>query len=220
MKDRETKRIGKKPFISLRDIPPLDPSSIPTPSPSPSPSLSLKPRAMMVQDDDIAGRKRFDEKSELKLKNVIEVDQDNAFSSFSNIQIDPNSTRTSVISITPEKNMLVPPKPEEAADTKPNSKDESKRGSAKSVLHEICASKRWRPPLYECCKVDGPSHMRLFTYKVVVEISDSPGKTVLECFGDPMRNKKAAAEHAAEGALWYLQHVRQNQTKPDQELII
>ncbi|XP_023643494.1 ribonuclease 3-like protein 1 isoform X4 [Capsella rubella] len=161
MKDRETKRIGKKPFISLRDIPPLDPSSIPTPSPSPSPSLSLKPRAMMVQDDDIAGRKRFDEKSELKLKNVIEVDQDNAFSSFSNIQIDPNSTRTSVISITPEKNMLVPPKPEEAADTKPNSKDESKRGSAKSVLHEICASKRWRPPLYECCKVDGPSHMRL-----------------------------------------------------------
>lgn len=47
-----------------------------------------------------------------------------------------------------------------------------------------------------------------FTYKVVVEIIESSGKTVLECFGDPRRNKKAAAEHAAEGALWYLEHVK------------
>lgn len=47
-----------------------------------------------------------------------------------------------------------------------------------------------------------------FTYKVVVEIADieSSGKTVLECFGDPKGKKKAAAEHAAEGALWYLEH--------------
>ncbi|XP_010429926.1 PREDICTED: ribonuclease 3-like protein 1 isoform X1 [Camelina sativa] len=217
MEDRVTKqRIGKintstrRSFISLKDIPPLDPSSIPGPS-------SLKPRAMMmVVQDDNAGMQSFDEKSGLKLKDVNEEDakEDNAFSSFSNIQIDPNSTR-SLISITQQKNLLLP-KPDEENDTKPKSKDESKRGSAKSVLHEICASKRWRPPVYECCKVDGPSHMRLFSYKVVVEIRDSSGNTVLECFGDPKRNKKAAAEHAAEGALWFLHHARQNQKKPDQ----
>ncbi|XP_010417680.1 PREDICTED: ribonuclease 3-like protein 1 isoform X1 [Camelina sativa] len=219
MEDRVTKqRIGKinpsrrRSFISLKDIPPLDPSSIP------APSSSLKPRARMMVQDDNAGMQSFDQKSELK--KLIDVNEEevkeekNAFSSFSNIQIDPNSTRRSLISITQEKNLLLP-KPE-AEDTKPKSKDESKRGSAKSVLHEICASKRWRPPVYECCKVDGPCHMRLFTYKVVVEIRDSSGNTVLECFGDPKRNKKAAAEHAAEGALWYLHHASQNQTKPDQ----
>ncbi|XP_010417681.1 PREDICTED: ribonuclease 3-like protein 1 isoform X2 [Camelina sativa] len=218
MEDRVTKqRIGKinpsrrRSFISLKDIPPLDPSSIPAPS-------SSLPRARMMVQDDNAGMQSFDQKSELK--KLIDVNEEevkeekNAFSSFSNIQIDPNSTRRSLISITQEKNLLLP-KPE-AEDTKPKSKDESKRGSAKSVLHEICASKRWRPPVYECCKVDGPCHMRLFTYKVVVEIRDSSGNTVLECFGDPKRNKKAAAEHAAEGALWYLHHASQNQTKPDQ----
>ncbi|XP_010429927.1 PREDICTED: ribonuclease 3-like protein 1 isoform X2 [Camelina sativa] len=216
MEDRVTKqRIGKintstrRSFISLKDIPPLDPSSIPGPS-------SLPRAMMMVVQDDNAGMQSFDEKSGLKLKDVNEEDakEDNAFSSFSNIQIDPNSTR-SLISITQQKNLLLP-KPDEENDTKPKSKDESKRGSAKSVLHEICASKRWRPPVYECCKVDGPSHMRLFSYKVVVEIRDSSGNTVLECFGDPKRNKKAAAEHAAEGALWFLHHARQNQKKPDQ----
>ncbi|CAH8258758.1 unnamed protein product [Arabidopsis lyrata] len=175
--DQETKRISKKPsrsiIITLKDIPPLDPSSIP----------SLKP---MGQDN-----------------NNNDEEEDNAISSVSNIQIDPNSTRN----ITQENKLV--PKPEEDTTTKPNSKgDESKRGSAKSVLHEICASKRWRPPVYECCKVDGPCHLRLFTYKVVVEIIESSGKTVLECFGDPRRNKKAAAEHAAEGALWYLEHVK------------
>ncbi|XP_010417682.1 PREDICTED: ribonuclease 3-like protein 1 isoform X3 [Camelina sativa] len=164
MEDRVTKqRIGKinpsrrRSFISLKDIPPLDPSSIP------APSSSLKPRARMMVQDDNAGMQSFDQKSELK--KLIDVNEEevkeekNAFSSFSNIQIDPNSTRRSLISITQEKNLLLP-KPE-AEDTKPKSKDESKRGSAKSVLHEICASKRWRPPVYECCKVDGPCHMRL-----------------------------------------------------------
>ena len=29
---------------------------------------------------------------------------------------------------------------------------------------------------------------------------------ILECFGGPRTKKKAAAEHAAEGALWYLKH--------------
>lgn len=52
-----------------------------------------------------------------------------------------------------------------------------------------------------------------FTYKVVVEIRDSSGTTVLECFGDPKHKKKAAAEHAAEGALWFLDHVKEKSDK-------
>ncbi|KAL1198605.1 Ribonuclease 3-like protein 1 [Cardamine amara subsp. amara] len=202
MEDHDTKQIRKNPIISLKEIPPLDPSSIPIHS-------SLKPRRMMEPIN--VAKQRYEEKSKLKLKKVHEVEEDKAISSFSNIQIDPNSTR-SVISITQEKKLV--PIPEE--NTKTKFKDEPKKGSAKSVLHERCASKRWRPPVYDCCKVEGPCHMRLFTYKVVVEIRDSSGKTVLECFGDPKRKKKAATEHAAEGALWYLEHVRRNQTKPQQ----
>ncbi|KAL9862828.1 Ribonuclease 3-like protein 1 [Arabidopsis thaliana] len=188
MEDQETKRITKKPsrsiIISLKDIPPLDPSSIP----------SMKP---MPQDHHNVGMQRFQEKTDFKFE-----EEDNAISSFSNIQIDPNSTR----SISLEKTLAPKPDEEHTTTTKPISKDDeskTRRGSAKSVLHEMCASKRWRPPVYECCNVDGPCHLRL----------DSSGKTVLECFGDPRRKKKAAAEHAAEGALWYLEHVK---TKPHQ----
>lgn len=42
-----------------------------------------------------------------------------------------------------------------------------------------------------------------FTFKVVVEIEEAPAMT-LECFGSPHSKKKIAAEHAAEGALWFL----------------
>lgn len=79
------------------------------------------------------------------------------------------------------------------------------KGSAKSNLYEICAANCWKPPEFECCKEEGPGHLKLFWYKVVVAIEDSPGM-VLECFSDPRATKKAAAEHAAEGALWYLRH--------------
>ncbi|CAH8330240.1 unnamed protein product [Eruca vesicaria subsp. sativa] len=147
--------------------------------------------------------------------------------SFSNIQIDPNSTQA---------NQPPLPKPQEEKEDPKSSfskgstfssreldlrffdssdtlifvgPDESKKGSAKLVLHGMCLSKRWKPPVYDCCNVHGPSNMRLFTYKVVVEIRDSSGTTtLLECFGDPKRKKKAASEHAAEGALWYLDHVK------------
>lgn len=44
-----------------------------------------------------------------------------------------------------------------------------------------------------------------FTFKVVVKIEEAPDM-ILECFGSPHGNKKAAAEHAAEGALWYLRN--------------
>ncbi|ANM60366.1 RNAse THREE-like protein 1 [Arabidopsis thaliana] len=146
MEDQETKRITKKPsrsiIISLKDIPPLDPSSIP----------SMKP---MAQDHHNVGMQRFQEKTDFKFE-----EEDNAISSFSNIQIDPNSTR----SISLEKKLAPKPDEEHTTTTKPISKDDeskTRRGSAKSVLHEMCASKRWRPPVYECCNVDGPCHLRL-----------------------------------------------------------
>ncbi|ONI16391.1 hypothetical protein PRUPE_3G095800 [Prunus persica] len=77
---------------------------------------------------------------------------------------------------------------------------------ARSQLYEICVGKKWKLPLYECCKEEGPPHMRKFTYKVIVEIEETE-KTVLECFGAPHSKKKSAAEHAAEAALWYLKNI-------------
>ncbi|WZY77305.1 ribonuclease 3-like protein 1 isoform X2 [Brassica rapa] len=188
--DQKTTSRRRSIIISLKDIPPLDPSSIP-----PTHS-SLKPRTMMVPGT--VPKQRYQE---------MRLEEDNVKSSFSNIQIDPNSTRS--VSTTQENHPVLKP----VEDAKSISKDESKKGSAKSLLHEMCISKRWKPPVYDCCNVDGPCHMRLFTYKVVVEIRDSSGTTVLECFGDPKHKKKAAAEHAAEGALWYLDHAKPNQTK-------
>lgn len=43
-----------------------------------------------------------------------------------------------------------------------------------------------------------------FTFNVTLKIDDS-SDTLLEGFGAPRTSKKAAAEHAAEGALWYLE---------------
>ncbi|KNA22477.1 hypothetical protein SOVF_033880 isoform A [Spinacia oleracea] len=75
--------------------------------------------------------------------------------------------------------------------------------TAKSQLNEICVTNCWKHPLYECCKEEGPSHLKLFTFKVVVVIEDAED-VILECFGQPQAKKKAAAEEAAEGALWLL----------------
>ncbi|XP_030456382.2 dicer-like protein 4 isoform X1 [Syzygium oleosum] len=98
---------------------------------------------------------------------------------------------------------------EMSADTRCDNESRRKgaipKGSAKSHLYEICVANCWKPPEFECCKEEGPGHLKLFWYKVVVAIEDSPGM-VLESFSDPRETKKAAAEHAAEGALWYLRH--------------
>ncbi|XVF48473.1 hypothetical protein PTKIN_Ptkin03bG0193100 [Pterospermum kingtungense] len=80
---------------------------------------------------------------------------------------------------------------------------ESQKKTARSLLFETCASNCWKPPLFECCKEEGLSHLRSFTYRVIVEIEEAPDM-ILECFGGPRTKKKDAAEHAAEGALWYL----------------
>lgn len=80
-------------------------------------------------------------------------------------------------------------------------------GTARSRLREICAANSWKPPSFECCTEEGPSHLKSFTYKVVVEIEEAPEMS-FECVGSPQMKKKAAAEDAAEGALWYLKHQR------------
>ncbi|KAI4355800.1 hypothetical protein L6164_004539 [Bauhinia variegata] len=80
-----------------------------------------------------------------------------------------------------------------------------KKGSARSNLYDICAASHWNTPIFECCKEEGPSHQRMFTFKVLIEI-ETESKTIMECFGAPCPTKKTAADHAAEGALWYLKH--------------
>ncbi|KAF9614409.1 hypothetical protein IFM89_018554 [Coptis chinensis] len=77
--------------------------------------------------------------------------------------------------------------------------------SAKSRLFEICAVNHWKAPVFECVKEEGPSHLKLFTYKVTVEVGEVT-RIFIECFSEPRAKKKAAEEHAAEGALWCLQH--------------
>lgn len=78
-----------------------------------------------------------------------------------------------------------------------------RKATAKSQLNEICVTNCWKSPLYECCKEEGPSHLKLFTFMVVVVIEEAED-VILECFGRPQAKKKAAAEEAAEAALWLL----------------
>ncbi|WVZ00872.1 hypothetical protein V8G54_026941 [Vigna mungo] len=107
---------------------------------------------------------------------------------------------------------------EEASFTSSNEKSEScgtpttpsqtqegmKKGTARSNLYEICAANHWKPPIFECCKEEGPSHERMFTFKVIITIEAS--RNTLECYGAPYRKKKEAADDAAEGALFYLKY--------------
>ncbi|CDP10524.1 unnamed protein product [Coffea canephora] len=80
-------------------------------------------------------------------------------------------------------------------------------GSPKSRLYEICATNYWGSPIFECLKENGPSHLKEYTFKVVVEIDDALNQ-VLECCGEPRPRKKDAEQSAAEGALWCLKHER------------
>ncbi|KAL2332511.1 hypothetical protein Fmac_020092 [Flemingia macrophylla] len=88
----------------------------------------------------------------------------------------------------------------------------TKKGTARSNLYETCAANHWKPPIFECCKEEGPSHKRKFTFKVIIEIEAS--RNIIECYGAPHRRKKEAAEHAAEGALLYLKVYRACYEKP------
>ncbi|KAL3631791.1 hypothetical protein CASFOL_024775 [Castilleja foliolosa] len=81
----------------------------------------------------------------------------------------------------------------------------AKKRSAKTNLHELCARQHWKGPVYQCCNEEGPDHHKLFTYKVSVDVEEK--LTTLECYGNPRANKKAAAENAAEAALWCLKNM-------------
>ncbi|KAK1323005.1 hypothetical protein QJS10_CPA02g01233 [Acorus calamus] len=74
---------------------------------------------------------------------------------------------------------------------------------AKAQLLKICAANCWNPPSFVCTKEEGPGHLKMFTYKVIIHV-DEEKTTILECFSSPKPKKKAAEDHAAEGALWYL----------------
>ncbi|GER33663.1 dicer-like protein 4 [Striga asiatica] len=77
--------------------------------------------------------------------------------------------------------------------------------SAKSRLYEICAANCWKPPTFECCEESGPSHLKEFVFKIMLEIEEIPNH-LFEFYGEPRMRKKDAAEHAAKGALWFLKH--------------
>ncbi|KGN52916.1 uncharacterized protein LOC101212514 [Cucumis sativus] len=89
--------------------------------------------------------------------------------------------------------------------------DSTKEGTpekraAKSLLFEICTANHWQPPLFECCEEEGPSHAKKYRFKVRIEMKGDC-EAVVECYGNLQTRKKVAAEHAAEGALWYLNHL-------------
>ncbi|CAN1121469.1 Endoribonuclease Dicer homolog 4 [Linum perenne] len=90
-----------------------------------------------------------------------------------------------------------------------DSTGEAKVVSAKQILYQVCSVKHWKPPVYEWGSEDGPSNRIMFTCKVMVEIAveEAESCTTLECFSNPMCKKKAAAEDAASGAVWYLKQL-------------
>ncbi|KAL0423450.1 UNVERIFIED_CONTAM: Endoribonuclease Dicer4, partial [Sesamum radiatum] len=50
---------------------------------------------------------------------------------------------------------------------------------------------------------NGPVCSCRFSFKIVMEIKELPNQ-IFEFYGEPRMRKKDAAEHAAQGALWYL----------------
>ncbi|KAA8522907.1 hypothetical protein F0562_009330 [Nyssa sinensis] len=135
-----------------------------------------------------------------------------------NLKVHPINEETTKISTPIFRFIGQPPSPSQARrwqTTETKEKDScsansqttgcSNKGSARSHLYEICAANCWKPPLFECCEDNGPSHLKEFTFKVGVEIEEV-SDMILECYGEPRAKKKDAAEHAAEGALWYLKH--------------
>ncbi|KAJ3677274.1 hypothetical protein LUZ60_002998 [Juncus effusus] len=69
-----------------------------------------------------------------------------------------------------------------------------------SQLFEICAYKKWNPPLYEKL---GPTNQEMFRYKVTIKV-DTITTTIVECFGESNYQREEAKEQAAKGALWFL----------------
>ncbi|XP_004486624.1 ribonuclease 3-like protein 1 isoform X2 [Cicer arietinum] len=99
-------------------------------------------------------------------------------------------------------------KTETLGNTPTPDEEDMKKGCGRSKLYEICAAKHLKPPVFECCKEEGPSHLRMFTFKVTMDIEKGEAsKNIIEVYGAPHQKKKMAADDAAEGALWYLKHI-------------
>ncbi|XP_010537900.1 PREDICTED: ribonuclease 3-like protein 1 [Tarenaya hassleriana] len=198
----ETKNVSENPsksFVSLEDMSPLDPSSVPS-----SPSVKPETRMLPVYEAE----QSWDAKSKMNVRKRNEAKENDDNSSLSTKEIDPNSAISR--DITQERKRVPEPVEDLICNTRPRIEacsDEPKREWAKSQLHELCVKRHWKAPVYECCNDKGPCHMRLYTCKVVIEVKESSSTTVLECFGSPCSKKKLAAEHAAEGALWYLKQM-------------
>ncbi|KAL3623963.1 endoribonuclease Dicer [Castilleja foliolosa] len=77
--------------------------------------------------------------------------------------------------------------------------------TAKSRLYELCTANCWKPPTFECCEEKGPSHLKEFVFKITLEIEEIPNHS-FEFYGEPRLRKKDAAEHAAQGAIWFFKH--------------
>ncbi|KAJ9178956.1 hypothetical protein P3X46_010797 [Hevea brasiliensis] len=215
---QEPEKQSQTGYINLKNLPPLDPRTT-------SYSQQVRkiktvaryvPKAVKPspKEEGTKAGKLFDHEANTEAdlladrnlvynKNNPRDDEDDACNCCIKHMIDSNNT----ISKTQTQSKVVS---ETSMDDKAfhNNSGKQKNASAKSQLHEICAANNWKPPLFECCKEEGPSHLRLFTFKVSMEIEGAaPSASILQCFGAPRPKKKAAAEHAAEGALWYLKHL-------------
>ncbi|MBA0683989.1 hypothetical protein Goari_025607 [Gossypium aridum] len=197
MKNTKTSIKPKTFQINLKNLPPLDPSIVSplyqdkyeNPSPRNQPIVANPSSEFHRKTDSADGNSRPGLKVE------------DCFCLASTNLKHPNNTFNKEIQIRDRHANLVVP-------------DGPKKASAKSKLHDLCAANNWKHPLYECCKEEGASHMKLFTFKVVVEMREETSTTILECFSEPRPKKKMAADHAAEGALWYLRHIGYLLSKP------
>ncbi|KAI6672029.1 hypothetical protein NL676_006914 [Syzygium grande] len=120
--------------------------------------------------------------------------------------INPDSSLMSLALCT-ESKIIAIKKEKDTSEAEASPLGDAESGSAKAKLYEICARNKWKLPCFECYKEEGPSHLRQFSFKVITEVKDESRVTILECFSAPRSKKKDAAEHAAEGALWYLKHL-------------
>ncbi|OEL22230.1 hypothetical protein BAE44_0016752, partial [Dichanthelium oligosanthes] len=77
--------------------------------------------------------------------------------------------------------------------------------SARVRLPKVCNAFGWKEPSFDF-EEQGPSHNKLFICKVTLHLEGFVD-TVMESFGDPKSKKKAAQEHAAQGALWCLERL-------------
>ncbi|KAL5547660.1 hypothetical protein UlMin_002891 [Ulmus minor] len=140
--------------------------------------------------------------SDLKIYSMSEAINDSSSSS-SSTSTSTSSTIKSLIRHSPSNSRTIKTDDSDK-DSQTSGGPQKESATAKSRLYEVCTAFSWNPPTFECWKEEGPSHLKLFTYKVTVEIEEAPDM-IVEARSAPHKKKKDAAEHAAEGALWWLE---------------